>query len=195
MTARASLSRSARALARWLRRGGRGGVGLELGIIAVPFFTLFLGVMEASYDLYVQAELDNAVDLSARGVQVGASQGSAGEKSKAFIQTAVCNNLGGLLSCDPSVLIVGVAAIPQGQDYYSAPIQSLISINGANGGTNICTGVGGQMMGIEAWYEGPTFIGLLVPSFTKTYGGRLVHETTSTAGFVNEWFSGGQPCT
>ncbi len=194
MKMHARLAGAARGLARWLRRRDRGSVGLELGVIAVPFFTLFLGVMEASYDLYVQAELDNAVDLSARGVQIGLSQGTAGEKSQAFIQTAVCNNLGGLLSCDPNVLIVGVAAVPVNKDYYTAPISSLLSINGANGGTNICTGTGGQMMAIQAWYEGPTFVGLLVPSFSKMYNSNVVHETTSTAGFVNEYFPGGQQC-
>jgi Flp pilus assembly protein TadG len=187
----AAIGGAARGVASWLRRGGRGAVGMELGIIAVPFFVVFLGVMEVSYDLYVQAELDNAVDLSARGVQVGSSQGSIGMTEKQFLQKAVCNNLGGLLTCDPNVLIVGVACVPAGKDYYSAPISTLINVNSSSNGGQLKTGGPGQMMAIEAWYEGPTFVGLLVPSFTKYWGARLVHETTSTAGWVNEYFPGG----
>jgi hypothetical protein len=46
------------------------------------------------------------------------------------------------------------------------------------------------MMVLKAWYDGPTFVGLLVPSFTKTWNGTIVHETSATAGFVNEYFQG-----
>ncbi len=163
---------------------------MELGIIAVPFFMMFLGVMEMSYDLYVQAELNNAVEMAARGVQVGQSQGSSGEKSTAFIASSVCPNLGGGLNCN--LLTVGVAPIPQGYNYYSLPVQDQLTQGEASSGGGICTGVGGQMMVLKAWYDGPTFVGMLIPAFTTTYNGALVHVTTASAGFVNEWFSGGQ---
>jgi hypothetical protein len=177
-------------LARWLRRGDRSAVAMEMGIIAIPFFMMFLGVMEMSYDLYVQAEMNNAVELSARGVQVGASQGASGENSSAFIAGAVCNNLGGLLDC--GLLTVGVAPIPKGYNYYSLPVQDQLTQGEASGGNGVCTGVGGQMMVLKAWYDGPTFVGLLIPAFTTTYNSALTHVTTASAGFVNEWFAGGQ---
>ena len=165
-------------------------MAVELGIIAIPFFMMFLGTMEMSYDLYVQAELNNAVELAARGVQIGKAQGASGQNSNAFLAANVCNNLGGLLDC--GLLTVGVAPIPNGFDYYSLPVQDQLTQGEASSGGGICTGVGGQMMVLEAWYDGPTFVGLLVPSFTTTYNGVLTHVTKASAGFVNEWFAGGQ---
>ena len=180
----------AAALARWLRRGERSAVAVELGIIAIPFFMMFLGVMEMSYDLYVQAELNNAVESAARSVQVGNAQGASGENSNAFLAANVCTNLGGLLDC--ALLTVGVAPIPAGFNYYTLPVQNQLTQGEASGGNGICTGVGGQMMVLKAWYDGPTFVGLLIPSFTTTYNGVLTHVTQASAGFVNEWFAGGQ---
>ena len=172
----------------WLRRNDRGAVGLELGIIAVPFFSIFLGVMEVSYDLYVQAELDNATELAARTVQVGSAKSSGGEKSTQFVKDSVCGNLGGLLNC--SLLTVAVAPLPAGTNYYSYPLATNFTQTMGNSGTGINTGGGGQMMGLVAWYDGPTFIGLLIPTFTKNWNGTLVHETMSSAGFINEYFGG-----
>jgi len=195
---RASAPRQAlRRVATWLRRGERSAVALEFGIIAVPFFVMFLGIMEMSYDLYVQAELDNAVDLAARSVQVGSATGSVGEKSSAYVTQQICPNLGGLLDCN--LLTVAVAPIPAGSDYYqdwTNWAQNLTEAE-ANAGCAITTGTAGQMMVLKAWYDGPTFVGLLVPTFTKIApNGNVVHQTVSSAGFVNEYFSGpGQPST
>jgi Flp pilus assembly protein TadG len=183
--------RLGRRLGRWLRRGDRSAVAVELAIIAVPFFVMFLGTMEIAYDLYVQAELDNAVELASRTVQVGSSHGIAGEKSAAFVASAVCPNLAGALDC--SRLTVGVEPLTTG-DYYSNPVEYSLTQAQANGGTGICTGTAAQMMVLKAWYDGPTFLGLLVPSFSTYYNNNLVHVTISTAGFVNEYFPGGQPC-
>jgi Flp pilus assembly protein TadG len=175
---------------RWLRRGDRSAVSMELGIIAIPFFVMFLGVMEVAYDLFVQAALDNAVETAARSVQVGAATGTASETSSAFVTASVCPNLGALLDC--ALLTVAVAPIPSGYNYYSLPVQDQLTQAQASNGTGICTGTAGQMMVLKAWYDGPTFLGLLVPSFTTTYNSHIVHVTTASAGFVDEYFSGGQ---
>lgn len=189
--ARRSMARRAAA---WLRRGERSAVALELGIIAIPFFMMFLGVMEVSYDLYVQASMDNAVDTAARAVQIGTATGQSGENSATFTAANVCSNLGGLLDC--SLLTVGVVPIPTGLNYYTFPIATQLTQSAATNGTGICTGQPGQMMVLKAWYDGPSFVGLLVPSFTTQWTppgaqhSQTVHVTSSTAGFVNEWFPG-----
>jgi Flp pilus assembly protein TadG len=187
--------RALRQAARWLRRGERSAVSMELGIIAIPFFAMFLGTMEISYDLYVQAAMDNAVEIAARGVQVGSTAGVAGEKSggsTGLVATSVCPNLGGLLDCN--LLTVSVEAVPIGSNYYTYPVSNLTQTN-ANNGTGICTGTGGRMMILRAWYNGPTFVGLLVPSFTSVSpSGTIVHLTTASAGFVDEYFTGGEAC-
>ncbi len=189
-------SRAGASVVRWLRRGDRSAVSMELGIIAIPFFIMFLGVMEISYDLFVQATLDNATEVAARSVQVGSTTGNSTETNSAYVSSNVCPNLGPLLDC--SLLEVAVAPIPYGYNYWSLPIQSQLNegqigvSTGTGIGNGICTGVGGQMMVLKAWYNGPTFLGALVPYFATTWNNVIVHLTTSSAAFVNEYFTGGQ---
>ena len=181
----------ARRTGRWLRRGSRGIVALEFAIISVPFFVIFLGTMEMAYDLYVQSELDNAVNIAARSVQVGNAKGGAGVKSSQFVTQYVCPNLSSALDC--SLLTVGVTPVAKGQNYYTSPVDLSVTAetNAANGtGVNSCAG--GRMMALVAWYNGPTFVGLLVPSFATQWNGQTVHLTAASAGFVNEFFPGGQ---
>ena len=160
---------------------------LELAIIAAPFFAMLLGLMDAGYDLFVQAELDTAVNMAARGVQVGSVTGTKGETSAQLAAAAVCPNLRGLLNC--SLLTVGVIHIPT--DYYQDQ-NPLTFTSASSTGGSVCTGTGGQLMLLQAWYQGPTFVGRLIPGFSQAYGNKRVHFTSSSAGFVDEYFSGGQ---
>ncbi|HTZ69672.1 MAG TPA: TadE/TadG family type IV pilus assembly protein [Acetobacteraceae bacterium] len=183
----------------------RAAVSLEFAIIAVPFLTLALGVMEIGYDLYVQAALDNAVHNAARSVQVGTTS-STGESSSALVQAAVCPNLHELLDCN--YLIVGVTPLPSGSgggqyDYYTAPSSQSITglnhyqipFNTASSGTgDICTGSSGQLMLLQAWYLGPSFVGGLIPAFVTQYLGNTPHITQSSAGFVDETGISGASC-
>ena len=155
----------------------------------VPFLVLVLGIMELGYDLYVQAALDNAVQTAARSVQVGSVKGTSGETSAQFVASAVCPAIGGRLDCD--LLIVGVKTIPSGSNYYNDP-NPLTLLNASSGSGSICTGHGGQLLILQAWYAGPTFVGGLIPAFASSYGGGLVHLTTASVGFMNEYFAGGQ---
>ena len=172
---------------RSLKRSRSGAVALEFAIVALPFVTLVLGVMELGFDLFVQGTLDAAVKQVARSVQVGAVQGSSGESSAQFAAAVVCPALGSSLSC--SQIVVGVRPVPSGYNYYNNP--SSLTLAGAAGGA-ICTGVGGQMMLIQTWYLGPTFVGTLIPYFSTKYNGSMVHITSASAGFLNEYFTGGQ---
>ena len=167
--------------------GRRGATALEFALVAVPFLTLILGTMEVGYDLFVQAVLDAAVEHAARGVQTGSQQGTSGESGGNFAAAAICPAISGLLDC--TELVVAVAPVPSGSNYANNP--NLLTLAKALSGT-ICTGTGGQMMLIEAWYLGPTLVGVLIPQFSTAYGVTIVHITTSTAGFVNEYFTGGQ---
>jgi hypothetical protein len=159
-------------------------VTLELAIIAVPFLVVVLGVMELSFDLFVQAALDNATATAARSVQTGA-QTATGETSAAFVKNSVCPSLNRLLDC--ALLTVAVAPLSTGKNYYNAP--ALTYAQASSTGGNICTGTSGQPMQIGAWYAAPTFVGLLVPSFTTYLNGQYVHVSHSSAGFVNEYWT------
>jgi Flp pilus assembly protein TadG len=164
-------------------------VALEFAILAVPFLIMLLGVMEVSYDLYVQEELDTAVEHASRSVQVGAIQGYAGESAAQFAAAAVCPALTGGLNCN--ALTVAVTPVPAGaaNNYFTQQPPNFQQ--GTTGCVN--TGGPGQLMWLVVWYDGPTFLGTLVPGFaTKGVNGDLVHRTFASTGFVNEYFGGGE---
>ena len=100
-------------LTAWLRRTDRCATSLEFASLAIPCFMMLLGVMEISYDLYVQAELDNLADTAARSVQVGAATGISNETSSTFTAASICPSVGGLLDC--TLITVAVAPIPTGR--------------------------------------------------------------------------------
>jgi Flp pilus assembly protein TadG len=167
----------------------RGAVALEFAVVSIVFLTEICGIVELGYDLFVQVALDSAVQSAARQVQTGSVQGTSGETSAQFAAAAVCPALSGLLQC--SLVTVGVQPIPAGYTYYTNPNPMTMSGASSSGGS-ICTGVGGQMMLIQAWYRGPAFIYGLAPSFSVSLNGSQVHLTVSSAAFVNEEFTGGQ---
>jgi Flp pilus assembly protein TadG len=188
--------------ARSWRRQRQGAVSMEFAILAVPFFILLLGVMEVGYDLFVQAALDSAVETAARSIQVGTTVGCSTETSATLVKAAVCPAAATVLNCND--IYVTVQPVTTG-DYYSGSVNELTALqpsniaaaNSANGGS-INTGVGYNLMQLNAWYVGPTFLGSLVPSFSMVNpvtGAGRVHITASSAGFVNEDFPGGQTST
>ncbi len=184
--------------ARAWRRHRDGAVSMEFAILAIPFFILLLGVMEIGYDLFVQAALDSAVETAARSIQVGTTVGSANMTNSQIVAAAVCPAVHSILNCNS--IYVSVQPVTTG-DYYNGSINELTALAPSNivaanatGGGDICTGAGYQLMQLNAWYVGPTFLGTLVPSFSMSnpVGSGRVHITASSAGFVNEDFSGGQ---
>lgn len=174
----------------WLRQR-RAATSMEFAIISIPLFVLTMGTMELGFDLYTQEVMDNAVEIAARSVQVGGKTGVSKEKSAQFVADAVCPALGKLLNCNQ--VVVGVGPIPSGEDYYTNT-STITLANATSQNGSICTGKAGQMMQIQAWYIGPSFVGMLVPSFTTVYQGALTHITQAGASFVNEGFAGGQGC-
>jgi len=185
---------------RRLCRGRRSVAAVEFALVALPFLILVLGIMELGFDLYVQTMLDYALDTAARGVQVGTTVGNTSQSSSSFRAEAICPYLYGL-NC--TSLAVAVTVLPTGTNYFTNTFVPSITAATSSGGC-INTGSGGQMLLAEAWYVGPTFLGALIPNFSVANEtglgsqGTLVHITHSSAGFVNEAFTGGQtaanPC-
>ena len=171
-----------------LIRARRAAAALEFAIVALPFLTLAFGAIEVGYDLFVQAVLDSVVEQAARGVQTGTQQGTTGESDSSFAAAAVCPAANGLLNC--SQIVVAVQPVPSGYNYYTNINPPTLSTAAASG--SVCTGIGGQLMVMQAWYLGPTFAGALIPAFSTTVLGKVVHLTTSSVAFTNEYFTGGQ---
>jgi Flp pilus assembly protein TadG len=175
----------------------RGSVALEFAILAVPLFTLLLGTMEVGYDFFVESSLENAVHVAARGVQVGNAQSSArGAAAAAWVASAVCPALGRLLDCGQ--LYVSVTTLPSGtgQNYYTYLNANPPSLTTLTSSANaVCTGSGGKLMLLQAYYLSPTFVGLLVSAWSQTSpvnSAQRVHVSYAATGFVNEYFTGGQ---
>ncbi len=174
-----------------------GSVSLEVAILAIPLFTLTLGTMEVAYDFFVQSALNNAVEMAARSVQVGTAAGAGtGAAVTAWVAASVCPALGGMLAC--SQLYVSISAIPSGtgqnyNTYIAANPPSVAAMTSSN--NSVCTGAAAQVMILRAYYLSPTFVGLLVPAWSQVSpvnSSVRVHVTYASAGFVNEYFTGGQ---
>jgi hypothetical protein len=69
---------------------------LEFAMVAPVFFLLLFVVFEVSYDLFMQEVLDNALQSTARLVQIGMTQSAT---SSNFVSTYFCPNANGLLDC------------------------------------------------------------------------------------------------
>lgn len=181
------------------RDARRAAVSLEFAILAVSFLILLLATFEIGYDYFVQATLDNAVQTAARQVQVGENVGQQGPgQGLLFVQNSVCPALGNLLDC--TKLYVSISQVPPAAngapplDFYdylnSNDNPTLEQVMAA--GDQICTGTARQMMMVQAYYLGPTFLGALIPSFAYAVNGQLTHVSYATTGFVNENFNGGE---
>ncbi len=189
--------RQVRRRSRSLRAHRHGSTALEFAILSVPFLMLVLGTMEIGYDFFVQAALSNAVNVAARSVQVGSAQASATGKAEAsWVASAVCPALRNLLNCGQ--LYVTISGIPSGtgQNYYTYIQANPPNLTTMVSSTNsVCTGAAAQLMILRAYYVSPTFLGMLVPSWSQpspVITGQRVHVTYASAGFVNEYFSGGE---
>ena len=172
---------------RSLIKDRRGSSVLEFAIVSLPFLVMILGFAEICCDLFIQSALDSAIAQAARGIQVGTLNAS-GKTATNFTTASICPYIG-ILSC--TNLIVGVEPIPAGSDFYSSPNVLTFTASSSKTG-QVCTGTGGQLMVLKAWYLGPSIIGMLIPGFSQNYNGVTTHITTSSTGFVNEYFTGGQ---
>jgi len=185
-----------------LRRTKRSAVSLELAIAALPFFLLFLGTMEISYDLYVQSAMNYIVNQTALQIFEGNAQEHDGTTGgSAFVSTYVCPLAAALLEC--TKIQMNIHPVPAtSSDFYNymqgLPSYVTGSGPGATLNTNnwsVCTGGPSVPVMLQAVYPGPTFIGAFIPDFVVTYAGGLVHPTYATQAFVNQPFPSAVSCT
>jgi hypothetical protein len=175
------------------RVSGRGAATtLEFALVAIPFLTFVLFVIELSYDLFTQEVMDSALHVAAREIQTGNAQNALNGND--FISKYLAPQLSGLLS--PSNIHVQVKRVSptSGQDYYNFTTGTLpmnagsLDLSGFSSGVFCNTGAA-QMILISAIYVGPTFVGALLPNVLSVYSnGVLVDATLSTVGIITENF-------
>jgi Flp pilus assembly protein TadG len=165
----------------WCSRCGSG--SLEFALVALPFITFLVFLLEIGYDLFAQAALDYGVQTAARQIQIGRAQSArtAGE----FQTSYLCPALTGLLPCSA----VRVSVVPITTDYYATVPPPT---NGAGeldlAGFTYCPGMPNQLMLVQAIYISPSMVSVVFPSMGATIAGGLTRVTLSSTAFINENF-------
>ncbi len=195
---------------RGVRRDRRGAVALEFAILAIPFFTMVLGVCEISFDLFTQEAMDLALQSGARQMEVGAAVNvsSAGNAEQNFVSGYICNTTAGrMLICGNIHVKVEILTIDGATDFEtcsycsgSLPLDGqnldLSTYDGTNGNSVFCTAPPGSLILISAIYVGPTFLSGLLPGyFNEYYNGNPVHAVLSQVGVASEQFPAGTQTT
>ena len=168
-----------------LRHDRRGSVALEFAVVALPFITLLVFLLEIGYDFYAQVSLDYGVQTAAREIQIGAAQGA---NTAAIFQTNyLCPALTGLLPCSS----VTVNVLPVTSDYYTVVAATLFKNQSGQLDTSsftYCPGKPDQLMLVQAIYTSPSLVSAVVPSMATAVPGGFVHVTLSSTAFINENF-------
>ena len=203
------LNRATRRGLKAFLRTRRSAVALEMAIVALPFLILLLGVMEVTYDLYVESALNYILAEPARQIWTGQIPvgTTTAQASSTFITSYVCANSGGLLECGNlymksqklTSLVQGTANYTPTADFFHIGESSytsggVLSISG----WTVCPGGPNNLVLLEAVYAGPTFLGALIPAFsvklTSTPGAARVHPTYASIGFGNYGSVPAQAC-
>ncbi len=174
-------------------RTRRSVVSVEIGFIALPFLMLLLGMMEVSYDMYVQSAMNLAAAQSMRLIWTGQVQGPI--SSTSFVTNNLCPIMSGLIDCNlVTVRAQKIAGFPT-TDFWtfmtSNHLPNYQTGSGSTGSLNtagwaVCTGGPGAAVLFEIVYAGPTFVGGLLPVWSVNNAGTRVHPTYAAAGFVNQ---------
>lgn len=158
----------------WRRLGRRGSTTVEFCCVALAFFPVLVGIMEASWQFTVASALERAT-LRASRFGITGQQTRPGApaditcRSQA-IRWVVTTTAGGILRAER--LTVTTSA-------YGSP-------SGMNGIANAGAGTGGQVVLYQLRYEEP----FLLPAMWSTFFGtsdRMVHQTSMIV--KNEMFA------
>lgn len=168
-----------------LRRDRRGGGALEFAIVALPFITFLVFLLEVGYDFFAQVALDYGVQTAARQIQIGSAQGA--DTAAIFQNKYLCPALDGLLPC----LSVSINIKPITSDYYTdvpADLPKDASGQLTTAGFSYCPGQPNQLMLVQAIYTSPSLIAAVIPGMATPVAGEFAHVTLSSMAFINENF-------
>jgi hypothetical protein len=193
-------------LARGIPADQRGVAALEFAIVSTVYLMMLMGLLEMEFSFYIQNVLSFAVENTGRQIEIGTPAyqglvepilpphtGSGTGNSSTALGTYFCNLLAGL-DCNQVALMMGtLAASGASANYYSAQIGQLPVSGGTMSypSTTNCTGSPYEFMYMQAVYEGPVFVGHLIPSWPVK--GKIstgyVHPINAGSAWVNENFT------
>ena len=156
-----------------IRRGrafGRDEAGvtaIEFGILALPFFTVVMAILETSLIFLAGQILDSAVQDSSRLVRTGQAQSHAPAYTAADFREAICSGLYGMFDCDlaDDKLRVSVTVL---DDFTAASISYPLK-TGEDCDEEECDwtlaegyvpGDGSDVVLVQAYYKWPTVVRL-----------------------------------
>ena len=163
-------------------RSTDGASAVEFGLVAVPFLTLMMAILETALVFYGQVMLDSGLNEAARLVRTGQAQ-DMGLNATSF-RNEVCTRVYGMIDCDDT-LYVDVRSFENFEDIDVPP--PLDQDGNVDDSFSFDPGAEGDIVVARAFYEMPLFtpsvwgIGLA----NMGSGNRLL---TSAATFRNEPF-------
>jgi Flp pilus assembly protein TadG len=168
-------------IARAMARDKRASVMVEFAFIAIPFFMLLFGVLEAGLVFFGSSMLEKATEDAARLVRTGQAQ--AQNMSATQFHDYICTQVSPLLSC--SGLQVDVESFGQ---FSSVSITNPIDANGNlnSGLNNYNLGASGSIVLVRTFYSWDIITPLLRPFFANLSNGQRLMTAAST--FRNEPF-------
>lgn len=173
--------RRKRGFLRRLRTDDSGATAIEFGIIALPFFTLLVALIEVSLVFFANFTLDNAVDKASRLIRTGQAQ-TQGFSETQFKQ-AICDNVTGLQNCMAGLKL----DVQRFDNFTGVTMPDPLDADGElRNDFSFDPGTGGDVVIVRAFFEWN-----LIASFpgglgNMPDGGRLL---VATAAFRNEPFN------
>jgi len=155
---------------------------VEFSFIAIPFFMLLFGILEAGVVFFGNSMLEKATADAARLIRTGQAQ--AQNMTASQFHDYICTKVSPLLTCD-SNLQVDVEAF---SDFGNVTIPPPINPDGTlnNNLNHYVVGGPGDIVLVRTFYTWNVITPLLRPFFANLAGGQRL--LTSAATFRNEPF-------
>ena len=168
--------------ARAMAQDRRASVIVEFALIAVPFFMLLFGVLEAGLVFFGNSMLEKATEDAARLVRTGQAQGS--NMTAAQFHDYICTQISPLLSCGSNLQVDVEAFSGFGSVSVPNPIDGSGNLNSSLNNYNV--GSSGSIVLVRTFYTWDIITPLLRPFFANLSSGRRL--MTAAATFRNEPF-------
>jgi Flp pilus assembly protein TadG len=168
--------------AKAMARDNRASVIVEFSLIAIPFFMLLFGVLEAGLIFFGNSMLEKATEDAARLVRTGQAQASSMTATQ--FHDYICTQISPVLSCNGNLQVDVESFNGFGSVTIPNPIDSSGNLN--SGLNNYSVGGSGAIVLVRTFYTWDIITPLLRPFFANLSNGRRL--MTAAATFRNEPF-------
>jgi Flp pilus assembly protein TadG len=165
-----------------LSRDRSGSVAIEFSFIAIPFFMLLFGILEAGVVFFGNSMLEKATADAARLIRTGQAQAQSMTANQ--FHDYICTQVSPLLTCGANMQVDVEAFNSFGSVIIPPPINSDGTLN--NNLNHYAVGGPGDIVLVRTFYTWNIITPLLRPFFSNLAGGQRL--LTSAATFRNEPF-------